>query len=183
MSSISLNPVFAAVQERNLRTKTACSQVVKVENSASNSAEMTYCIEPLSDPRWDVFLSQHSRASVFHSSTWLAALSRTYGYKPVAFTTSPSGHDLKNAVVFCRVESWLTGRRLVSLPFSDHCEPLVRSQEDLGSLLSGPKRDVTASKWNYIEIRSANLGPAAPADLEEAETFCLHRLDLHPSLE
>src|SRR5437660_2858130 len=183
MSSISLNPVFAAVQERNLRTKTACSQVVKVENSASNSAEMTYCIEPLSDPRWDVFLSQHSRASVFHSSTWLAALSRTYGYKPVAFTTSPSGHDLKNAVVFCRVESWLTGRRLVSLPFSDHCEPLVDHEDDLRVLTSTLEREAKRERWRYIELR-----PLCPLSLETSlrdthVTYTFHQLDLQPDLD
>jgi len=142
-----------------------------------------YDVDYLRDGRWLEFLERHPCASVFHAPEWLEALRRTYGYQPVILTTSPPGRDLGNALVFCRVQSWLTGRRMVSLPFSDHCEPLVRSHEDLGSLLSGPKRDVAACKWNYIEIRSANLGRSTPADLEEAETFCLHRLDLHPSLE
>ena len=91
----------------------------------SREAKVSNCIEPLKDLRWEPFLARHPRASVFHSSAWLAALHRTYGFQPIAYTTSSAGEDLENAMVFCRVESWLTGRRLVSLPFSDHCEPLV----------------------------------------------------------
>jgi hypothetical protein len=37
-------------------------------------------------------------------------------------------------LVFCRVRSWLTGRRSISLPFSDHCEPLVESHEALAGV-------------------------------------------------
>ena len=39
---------------------------------------------------------------------------------------------------FAEMKSWLTGRRLVSLPFSDHCEPLVDSEEDLDVMALGP---------------------------------------------
>ena len=71
---------------------------------------------------------------MFHTSGWLRALQRTYGYEPVAFTTSPPGADLdERRSLFCDIRSWLTGRRLVSLPFSDHCEPLV---DDCGQLES-----------------------------------------------
>src|SRR5271166_4816066 len=98
------------------------------------------CIEPLTDPRWETFLQQHPRASMFHSLAWLRALRRTYGFPSIAFTTSQDDRKLENAIVFCRVESWMTGRRLVSLPFSDHCEPLVDTQEDrelLGCAVEG----------------------------------------------
>jgi len=93
-------------------------------------------IDPLKDPRWDEFVERHPRSSLFHSTEWLKALARTYQYQPVAYTTSPARHDLENAVVFCEVESWLTGDRLVSLPFSDHCEPLASSAAKLDKLLS-----------------------------------------------
>ena len=74
-----------------------------------------YRIHPLTDPRWEAFAQTHPRASVFHSSAWLRALSQTYGYEALAFTTSGSGSDLEDAVAFCEVNSWLTGRRLSSL--------------------------------------------------------------------
>ena len=92
-------------------------------NTRGNRA--VHRFEPLNDARWDEFLGRHSRASLFHSTPWLKALNQTYDYPVVGYTTCEPGEELKNALVFCRVESWLTGRRLVSLPFSDHCEPLV----------------------------------------------------------
>src|SRR5271169_505666 len=92
-------------------------------------------IDPTKDARWAEFVEGHSRASVFHTVGWLKALQCTYGYEPIAFTTSSPTHDLKNGLVFCRINSWLTGRRLVSLPFSDHCEPLYDSAEDMKVLI------------------------------------------------
>src|SRR6266480_325738 len=83
-----------------------------------------YQLDPTRDSRWAELVERHPRASVFHSVGWLKALQRTYKYEPAAFTTSSSAGDLKNGLVFCHINSWLTGRRLVSLPFSDHCEPL-----------------------------------------------------------
>lgn len=140
-------------------------------------------VDPLRDPRWPALLERHSRATVFHSPEWLEALRRTYGYEPVALTTSGAGKDLCNGLVFCRVRSWLTGQRMVSLPFSDHCEPLVESEEELECLLSALKRDLDAGKSKYVEIRRVTLPAAVSADLEKADSFCLHRLDLRPGLE
>src|ERR1022692_3890628 len=57
--------------------------------------KQAHCIDPLLDARWDSFLESHPRASVFHSTAWLSALSRTYGYKPVVFTTAPAGENLE----------------------------------------------------------------------------------------
>src|ERR1019366_2995967 len=75
-----------------------------------------YEFDPLTDSRWTRFLDQHHGATAFHSPGWLAAIQKTYGYEPIVFTTS--GADLTNAMVFCRISSWMTGRRLVSLPSS-----------------------------------------------------------------
>ena len=95
---------------------------------------MVHTFNPLNDPRWENFVDRHPQASVFHGRGWLEALWRTYGYEPVVYSTdSPSG-ELTNGVVLCRVNSWLTGRRLVSLPFTDHCEPLVQDASDRTSL-------------------------------------------------
>lgn len=128
-------------------------------------------------------MQRHPNASVFHAPEWLEALRRTYGYEPLALTTSAPGEDLRNGLVFCRVQTWLTGRRLVSLPFSDHCEPLVESEEELQCLLSALRCELNASKSKYVEIRPVTPPAGVPRDLEEAGSFCLHRLDLRPSLE
>src|ERR1041384_5197632 len=141
-----------------------------------------YVFEPLRDPRWAPFVARHPKASVFHSTAWLLSLQRTYSYIPLAFTTSGPGVALANAVVVADVRSWLTGRRLVSLPFSDHCEPLVDSADDLATLCAEIRRHRAEGRWKYVEIR-----PASPLTLGEGfgptQTFYLHRVDLQPDLD
>src|SRR5271163_255271 len=86
--------------------------------------------------RWSEFVERHSRSSIFHTVGWLEALRRTYGYEPIVLTTSPAGRELQNGLVLCQVNSWWTGRRLVSVPFADHCEPLVNDADEFNGVLS-----------------------------------------------
>jgi len=140
-------------------------------------------IDPLKDPRWGDFVHRHPRASVFHTSAWLGALHRTYGYEPVGYTTSAPDQDLRNGIVFCKVNSWLTGRRLVSLPFSDHCEPLVDEPEDLHDLLEALQQESVGENWRYIEIRPLRSLDPVTTFFHETETYSIHRLDVSPDLE
>src|SRR5260370_1495614 len=98
-------------------------------------SSLCFQLDPIRDPRWADLVDKHPKAEVFNTVPWLQALHCTYGYQPVAFTSSPPGVELKNGIVFCRIDSWLTGHRLVSLPFSDHCEPLCDSTTDLKFLI------------------------------------------------
>lgn len=140
------------------------------------------CIEPLKDRRWDEFVRRHPRASVFHSSAWLKALSQTYQYKPIAYTTSPVGQRLESGIVFCQVESWLTGRRLVSLPFSDHCDPLVDSQEDLDAIAVALEEEARYGQWRYIEMRPLARLEIATTLHQATVPYALHLLDLEPDI-
>jgi hypothetical protein len=142
-----------------------------------------YQIDPIKDLRWAEFLHTHPEASVFHTSGWLEALKRTYGYEPVVFTTSPPRTELENGIPFCRITTWFTGRRLVSLPFSDHCVPLVNNSAQLTRLLNSLQSELQNGNWNYIEIRANNLHVTGPVSFEKAKTFSLHKLDLHPNLD
>lgn len=142
-----------------------------------------WTIDPLQDDRWSELIAQHPNASVFHTRGWLRALQTTYGYEPVAFTTSPPSQELKNAILFCAVRSWLTGSRLVSLPFSDHCEPLVENAEHFRRLSFFAESLRTEERWKYVEIRSANSLLDFGGSFGRATTYYLHRLDLRPSLD
>jgi CelD/BcsL family acetyltransferase involved in cellulose biosynthesis len=158
------------------------SEVPEPVRRAPVAAELHH-FSPLSDDRWPRFLAAHPRASVFHSRPWLEALRRTYGYEPVAYTRTPAGEDLQDAAVFCRVESRLTGRRLVSLPFSDHCDFLLEDAEELGTFLQGLERKLQEEDWRYIEIRPLQaFAPSIPFAKPSAN-YTFHKIDLTPSLE
>ena len=142
-----------------------------------------YTLDPLRDPRWTELLDRHPSASLFHSREWLDALRRTHGYEPIAYTTSPPRAELANGLVFCRIDSWLTGRRLVSLPFSDHSDPLIDSEEDLRCVLDVLKQDLSRANWKHIEIRPLrSLGEGTPS-FKKSSVFYFHRLDLQPPIE
>jgi hypothetical protein len=113
----------------------------------------------------------------------LQALELTYGYEPVVLTTSDSSEPLTNALVCCLVRSWLTGDRLVSLPFSDHCEPLVDHSESFDRLMAFVDEVRTWRGWKYVEIRSADASLEFGARFKPAKAYWLHRLDLKSSLD
>jgi hypothetical protein len=88
---------------------------------------------------------------------------------------------LRNAIVFCGVQSWVTGRRLVSLPFSDHCEPLVDSAEELQSILSHLRTYRHSNNWKYIDVRplSNDLGCAFQQEgFQALNNYYVHTIDL-----
>jgi CelD/BcsL family acetyltransferase involved in cellulose biosynthesis len=145
-----------------------------------------YQIDPLTDPRWDELAARHSGASVFHSSGWLRALQLSYGYEPIAYTLSSPRSEVVNAVVFSRIRSWATGRRLVSLPFSDHCEPLVDRDVDAAEILSHVCWEAARNGSRFVEIRPLAFGCEmlhSQIGFEISKSFILHGTDLRPALD
>ena len=142
-----------------------------------------YRLNPLHDPRWELFVRNHPRSSVFHSTQWLSTLQNAYGYKPFVVTTCPQQTALTNGIVFCRIDSWLTGRRIVSLPFSDHCEPLAGSSAELDGILASMRSEVDSDGWKYMEIRPTSYQPSSTTGMDKLFTYRLHRLNLHGSTE
>lgn len=143
-------------------------------------------LDPLRDPRWSEFIERHPDACIFHSTGWLEALRRTYGYEPLVVTTSRGDEPLSNGIVLCRVRSWVTGSRLVSLPFSDHCDPLVDDTRELEALIAFLKAEVKSGRYRYLEmrpLRAMNSGIPQRMHLEKDEAYCIHQLDLSPSLD
>ena len=141
-----------------------------------------YKIDPIADRRWAEFIERHPASSIFHTPGWLESLRRSYGYDPVVFTTTLPGAPLTDGIAFCQISSWLSGRRLVSLPFSDHCVPLVESSKQLTGMLAELEERVGRENWKYVEIRTASL--QLPNEmLDRSKSFVWHRLDLHPSLD
>lgn len=136
-----------------------------------------YQLDPCMDPRWERFLEAHEGASIFHTPGWLEALRRTYGYEPVVFTTSSPDAKITAGQPFCRVNSWLTGKRLVSLPFSDHAALLTEAPDDFRTLLGELKRLVDDRTHRYIELRPvAEVGDSGL--LHSGDRYYWHRLRL-----
>lgn len=152
-------------------------------SGARGRHERLYRVDPLQDSRWARLIERHPRASVFHSAAWLRALQKTYRYQPLAYTWSPPGEDLQGAILFCEVDSSLTGRRLVSLPFSDHCEPLLSNKQQCMHILSALEKQFPGPSQRYVEIRPLSPGDLTNPSWHESACYFFHWLDLRPELD
>ena len=109
-------------------------------------------INPITYPHWDDLLLSHDDYSFFHSSSWARVISESYKYKPLYFTSINNG-KLETLVPIMEVNSLLTGKRGVSLPFTDFCQPFI------GDSISFNKTNLEIIKygrdarWRYIEWR------------------------------
>lgn len=140
-------------------------------------------LDPLRDKRWRELIKRHPASSVFHSTEWLSALHLAYGYEPVVYTTCERSDELTSGIVFCKVKSWLTGRRLVSLPFSDHCAPLVESSVEFGDLLLPVWESVDSGEWDYCEVRPIRFEPGVSGGFGRSDRYCWHAINLQPSMD
>jgi hypothetical protein len=142
-----------------------------------------HVLDPLLDRRWDELVERHPNASVFHQRGWLEALVRTYGYEPYVLTGAPFDEPLENGIVVCRVSSWMTGTRLVSLPFSDHCEPLLQESEGVEDFVTWMREACDLQRWMYVELRPLLADYHGGDCLQPSSSYWFHELDLKPGLD
>jgi hypothetical protein len=142
-----------------------------------------YTFDPLADTRWREFVGRRDDASVFHTPEWLDALRRTYGYTPIGYTTSPPSAPLTNGVVLCDVRSWLTGRRLVSVPFADHCQPLIDTPPAGDAIVAELRQWADRGRRRYVELRPVCGDASGARRVAAGARFFFHTLDLTRSLD
>ena len=100
----------------------------------------------------------------------MGVLEETYGFKRMCVRGSRAGR-----MPLMEARSLLGGTRGVSLPFTDHCEPLANTREEFAELWNSALETGKARKWRYLELRGGKQWlPDAPASLR----FHSHILDL-----
>jgi hypothetical protein len=112
-------------------------------------------LSPLGVPSWDSMLLRTPGASFFHGSAWARVLSESYGYTPLYFTVM-EGEKFRALVPVMEVDSFLTGKRGVSLPFTDYCDPLIDETVELADRVDMFNQIVEFGKkrgWKYVELR------------------------------
>lgn len=138
--------------------------------------------DPLADSQWDSLVTRHPKATAFHQRGWLEALARTYGYRPFVLTSSAPDRPLEDGIVLCRVSSWITGNRLVSVPFADHCEPLLDCEAVFPAFAKWSRTECNREGYEYVELRPVSpIDPSWP--LQVSCTYSWHALDVRPPLE
>jgi CelD/BcsL family acetyltransferase involved in cellulose biosynthesis len=142
-----------------------------------------YTLDPMLDSRWGNLASSHPNASAFHQQGWLNALAKTYGYRPIVLTSAPEGSPLADGIVFCEINSWITGSRLVSLPFADHTQPLTDDVSCSSELAEWMRAECRGRNWKYIELRPLSWNTQPNHPMAPSQSFWFHSLSLEPSTE
>jgi len=88
-------------------------------------------IDPLRDVRWIEFVNSHPESDIFNHPAWLKVFAEGYKYKVFAVVKTDSDENITAGIPFCEMSSFTGSRYWISLPFSDHCKPLYRNEEDL----------------------------------------------------
>jgi hypothetical protein len=123
---------------------------------------------------WDESLAGFPQASFFHGSAWARVLRDSYGYTPIGLLADGPPHR-RAFLPLLEVNSWMTGRRGISLPFTDECAPLCPDGETFRRLIGEAIELGRRRRWRYLEIRGGS--PWWP-DAEASTGYYGHRLDL-----
>jgi len=131
-------------------------------------------LDPTSGGEWDGLVGTHPGASFFHGSAWANVLRDAYGHRPFYILGARGGRVL-GLLPLMEVQSVLTGRRGVALPFADECPPLESEQVTRRQLFEKALEIGRSRKWSYVECRGSEGfgGSEAPS-----VSFYAHTLDL-----
>lgn len=108
-------------------------------------------IDPLSDPTWDAFVASHPDGSFFQTSAWARLLIDSYGFKPV-YCAAFDADKIIAAIPFMEVRDLLRRKTGVSLPFSDHCQPLYDNEAAFNALFNFAVETAETNKWQSLII-------------------------------
>jgi hypothetical protein len=92
-------------------------------------------IDPLRNHRWDRFVERHPYGWLTHLSGWKRVLDETFPHLHGYYLTiQDQAGGIEGALPLYSVDSWLMGKRLVSIPFATLCDPLVADAKEMERL-------------------------------------------------
>ncbi len=127
------------------------------------------------DEHWLEFITSKPQATIFHHPAWLKSLSECYGFRPFVIAVCDAGGHVLAGLPVMEVRSRLTGRRWVSLPFTDYCPPLYDDLEAFNQLTHDLTSLYEAGRAPKIEIRWEL--PAYPP-IQPYSAYYLHTVKL-----
>jgi CelD/BcsL family acetyltransferase involved in cellulose biosynthesis len=133
-------------------------------------------IDPIADRAWMRLIEASPSAEVFHHPLWLELLRSQYGYELGACCVG-NGGGIEAGIPVARVESRLTGRRLVAIPFSDVCAPALARDANPAALDALGSALAEEARQSELELTVHAPLPSAPGALVRP-SFYRHLLPL-----
>ena len=108
-------------------------------------------------------------------------LAETYKFQPRYVGAIAETGEVLAGVPTMLVESRITGRRMIGLPFSDACPPLLHGFDRTDELIGGLLEDYSSQGCAFLELRGGN-STLATAGFQKFE-FVRHEIPLGASLD
>jgi len=143
-------------------------------------------IDPIKDPRWDKFVQNHPFGWIVHLSGWKTVIESSFPhikghYLALIDTTD---NEIRAALPLFEVRSWLTGNRMVSIPFATISDPLINTSYEMEKLFEHAIELMNSLEIPSIEIRS--LMSSLLINDKRLERLCFfkhHFIELKGNLE
>lgn len=103
---------------------------------------------------WSTLIEEQVKHSFYYDPRWFELLHTLYGYRIIPLTTTNAQGQVTGFLPLSLVSSPLTGRRLVSLPFSDHCPILAEDEANANDLIDQALQLAQQMHVKYLELRA-----------------------------
>lgn len=103
--------------------------------------------------QWDSFVLQQAGGTIFHTTAWMRAITRAFGYKPHYLAAEEDGRIAGVLPLFV-TSNPLTGRTLISTPFAVYGGVCAASEEARVALLDAATELAEKSRVEYLELRT-----------------------------
>ncbi|HEX5414407.1 MAG TPA: GNAT family N-acetyltransferase [Chloroflexota bacterium] len=131
-------------------------------------------------PGWTDFVAASDGATIYHDAAWLEVIARTYGFQPRVFTLTNGSGEIGAILPTFLVTSRLTGRRLISLPYTNAAGPLHRPGVDDTPLLDAAIELARKEACRYVEVRGQPGQDTTYPEFERSSYFESFLLNLEP---
>jgi CelD/BcsL family acetyltransferase involved in cellulose biosynthesis len=115
----------------------------------------------INDPRWVEFVFASEGATPFHHPAWAALLGDCYHYSAFALALDDGEGHIVAGLPVLDVSNRLTGKRWVSLPYTDACSPLVAPRGSVDELVAALGEERGRQAIPEFEIRAELPGREA----------------------
>ena len=108
--------------------------------------------DPSGAAAWDQWLASCPGATPFHTTAWMRALERAFGYTSRSIYSERNG-KITGVLPLFLISNWVLGRCLMSSPFADYGGICAADRESTEALLECAKQIAQYEKVDYLELR------------------------------
>jgi len=151
----------------------------------SQGAGSPYWLSPEQEPEWDAFVLSHPQGSLYHTTEWKRVMEQAFPHirgRIFVLRMEDSGAIQAGLPVY-RVNSWLLGSRLVSIPFATVCDPLVGGPAEWYSLAAELENERSTTRSKKFVLRAALTAGQVPPPFVGSSQFKHHGLQLDPDFD